>query len=157
MSNKKLLGCCCLVVQSCPALCDPMDCSMQASLSPTISQSLPQVHLHCIRNAIKPSHLLMPPSPSALNLSQHQELFQWVSYTHQMTKILEFQLQVSASVLPRSIQGWFPLRLTGWISLLSKGQSGVFSGTTVGKHQFLSTPPSLWSSSYNCTWSLGRP
>ena len=63
----------------------------------------------------------------------------------------------SASVLPMSIQGWFPLRLTGLISLLSRGLSGVFSGTTVQRHRFFGMLPSLWSSSHNHTWPLGRP
>ena len=49
----------------------------------------------------------------------------------------------SASVLPMNIQHWFPLRLTGFFSLLSKGLSRVFSSTTVQKHQFFSTQPSL--------------
>ena len=62
----------------------------------------------------------------------------------------------SASVLQMSIQCWFPLRLTGLISLLSKGLSGVFSSTTVQKHQFFGILPSLRSSSHNCTWPLGR-
>ena len=48
------------------------------------------------------------------------------------------------------------LRLTSLISLLSKGHLGVFSSTTVQRHQFFHTPPSLWSSSHNCMWSLGR-
>ena len=55
---------------------------------------------------------------------------------------------VSTSVLPRNIQGWFPLGLTSMISLLSKGLSRVFSSTTVQKHQFFSTQPSLWSNSH---------
>ena len=63
-----------------------------------------------------------------------------------------------ASVLPVSIQGWSPLRLTGLISLLSKGHhAGVFSSTTVWRHQFFDVLPSLWSSSHTCTWPLGRP
>ena len=49
----------------------------------------------------------------------------------------------SASVLPMNIQDWFPLRLTGWISLQSRGLSRVFSNTTIEKHQFFSTQPSL--------------
>ena len=53
----------------------------------------------------------------------------------------------SASVLPMNIQGWFPLGLTGLISLMSKGLSRVFSRTTTQKHQFFSTQPSLWSTS----------
>ena len=54
----------------------------------------------------------------------------------------------SASVLPMSIQGWFPLRLANLIFLLSKGLSGVFSNTTVWRHQFFVALPSLWSSSH---------
>ena len=52
----------------------------------------------------------------------------------------------SAPVLPMNIQGWFPLGLTGLISLLSKGLSGVFCSITIWKHQFFHTQPSLWSS-----------
>ena len=63
----------------------------------------------------------------------------------------------SASVLPMNMQGWFPLGLTGWISLQSKGLSRVFSNTTIQKHQFFGTQPSLWSSSHICTWVLGKP
>ena len=62
-----------------------------------------------------------------------------------------------ASVLPVNIQGWSPFRLTGLISLLSKGLSGVFSSTTVRRHQFFGILPSLQSSSHNCTWPLGGP
>ena len=85
--------CCCWVAPSCLALCDPMDC---ITLGLPVSHHLPkfaQVHFHCIGDAIQPSHPLTHSSPSALNLSQHQGFFQWVSYLHRMTKILEFQLQ----------------------------------------------------------------
>ena len=54
----------------------------------------------------------------------------------------------SASVLPMNSQDWFPLEWTGWISLLSKGLSRVFTNTTVRKHQFFGTQPSLWSNSH---------
>ena len=64
---------------------------------------------------------------------------------------------VSASVLPMNIQGWFPLGWTGLISLLSKRISRVFFSTTVQKHQFFGAQPSLWSSSYICTWLLDKP
>ena len=63
----------------------------------------------------------------------------------------------SASVLPMTIQGWFPLGLTGLISLLSKGLSRVFSNTTVRKHQFFSAQPSLWSNSHIHIWLLEKP
>ena len=64
---------------------------------------------------------------------------------------------VSASVLPMNILNWFPLGLTGLISLQSKGLCKVFSSTTVWKHQFLGAQPSLWSNSHIHTWLLGKP
>ena len=68
------------------------------------------------------------------------------------------RISALASVIPTSTQDGFPLRLTGLISLLSKELSGVFSITTVWRHGFFgTTPPSLWSSSHNHTWPLGRP
>ena len=62
----------------------------------------------------------------------------------------------SASVLPMNIQCWFPLGLTGLISLLSKGLSRVFSSTTVSKHQFFGAQPSLWSNSHILTSLLEK-
>ena len=62
----------------------------------------------------------------------------------------------SASVLLVSVQGWFLLRLSGLISLLSKGFLEVFSSTTIWKHQFFGILPSLWSSSHIPTWLLER-
>ena len=63
----------------------------------------------------------------------------------------------SASVLPMNIQGWFPLGLTSWISLQSKGISRIFSNTTVQKHQFFGAQLSLWSNSHIHTWLLEKP
>ena len=63
-------------------------------------------------------------------------------------------VSVSASVLPVSIQDWFPLELTSLISLKSKGFSRVFSNTTVEKHWFFGAQPSLWSNSHIHTWPL---
>ena len=62
----------------------------------------------------------------------------------------------SISVLPMNIQSWFPLGVTGLISLLSKRLSCVFSSTTVQKHQFFSAQPSLWSKSDIHTWLLEK-
>ena len=80
-------------VQSCPTLCDPIDCSMPGL--PVHHQLLEftQTHVHCVGDGIQPSHALSSPSPPALNLSQHQGLFKWVSSSHQVAKVLEFQLQ----------------------------------------------------------------
>ena len=66
-------------------------------------------------------------------------------------------VSASASVLPMNIQDWFPLGWTGWISLLSKGLSRVFSNTTVQKHQFFGPQLSLQSNSHIHTWLLEKP
>ena len=81
------------VAQSCPTLCNPMNGSMPDF---HIHHQLPestQTHVHWVGDAIQPSHPLSSPSPPALNLSQHQGLFKWVSSSHQEDKVLEFQLQ----------------------------------------------------------------
>ena len=73
-------------------LCDPMDCcSPGLSVHHQLLEST-QTHVHWVGDAIQPSHPLSSPSPPALNLSQHQGLFKWVSSSHQMAKVLEFQL-----------------------------------------------------------------
>ena len=69
-----------------------MDCSTPGLPVPHHLSEFAQVHVHCIGGAIQPSHPLMPSFPSALNLSQHQGLFQWINCLHQM-KILELELQ----------------------------------------------------------------
>ena len=79
--------------QLCPTLCDPMDCSMPGIPVHHQLPELAQTHVHQVGDAIQPYHLLSSPSPPAFNLSQHQSLFQWVSYSHQVAKGLEFQLQ----------------------------------------------------------------
>ena len=149
---------CCSVAQLCPTLCNPMDCSTPGLPVPHHLPEFVQVHVHCISDAVQPSHPLTPSSPSALDLSQHWELFQWVICAHQMTSIDQnTRASALASVFPVNIQGWSPLRLTGLISLLSKGLSGVFSNTTVWRHQFFGILPFLRFSTHNCMWPLGRP
>ena len=82
-----------LVAQSCPTLCDPMNRSTPGLF---VHHQLPestQTHVHWVGDAIQPSHPLLSPSPPVLNLSQHQGLFKWVSSSHQVAKVLEFQVQ----------------------------------------------------------------
>ena len=81
------------ITQSCPTLCDPMDCSTPGFPVHHQHPELAQTHVHPIGDAIQPSNPLLSPSPPAFNLSQHQGLFQWVSSLHQVAKVLEFQLQ----------------------------------------------------------------
>ena len=73
-------------------LCDPMNRSTPGL---PVHHQLPeftQTHIHWVSDAIQPSHPLSSPSPPAHNLSQHQRLFQWVNSSHEVAKVLEFQL-----------------------------------------------------------------
>ena len=81
------------VAQSCPTLCNPMNCSTPGL---PLHHQLPeftQTHVHRVGDAIQPSHLLSSPFPPAPNPSQHQGLFQLVKFSHEVAKVLEFQLQ----------------------------------------------------------------
>ena len=81
------------VAQSCLTLCDPMNCSTPGL---PVHHQLPestQTHVHWVGDAIQPSHPLSSPCPPAVNISQHQGLFKWVSTSHQVAKVLELQLQ----------------------------------------------------------------
>ena len=124
-----------------------MDCSMTDL--PVHHQLLEftLTHVQWIGDAIQPSHPLSSLSPPTFSLSQHQGLFQWDRFSHQLAKVLELQLQ-HQSFQCMKIQGWFPLGLTDWSSLQSKGLSRVFSNTTVQKHQFFSAQLSLWFNSH---------
>ena len=151
-----MVFCCCWVAQLCLALCSPVECCTPGF--PVLHCYLPefvQTHVHHVGDAIQPSHPLSSPSP-ALSLSQHQDLFKWISSLHQVAKGLEFELH-AASVLPMNIQDWFPLGLTGLISLQSKGLSRVFSNTTLQKHQFFGAQLSSQSNSHIHTWPLEKP
>ena len=81
------------VTQLCPTLCDPMNRSMPGL--PVHHQLLEstQTHIHWVSDTIQPSHPLSSPSPPAFSLFHHQGLFKWVSSSHQVAKVLEFQLQ----------------------------------------------------------------
>ena len=125
------------VVQSCPTLCNPRNHSTPGLPVHHQLQEFTQTHVHWAGDAIQPSHPLSSPSPSAFNLSQHEGLFKWVSSSHQVAKVLEFQLQHQS--FQSNTQDWSPLGWTGRISLQSKGLSRVFSNTTVQKHQFFGT------------------
>ena len=129
----------------------PWTAAHQASLSLTISRSSPK--FMPMASLMPSSHLILwcpisfcPESFPASGIFPVSQLFTSDDQNS----------GVSASVLPMSIQGWFPLRLTSLISLLSNRFSGVFS-TIVQRHQFFDTLPSLWSSCHNRMWPLGRP
>ena len=92
---------------------------------PPCPSSAPGARSNSCPSAIQPSHPLSSPSPPALSLSQDQGLFQWVSSSPSGGQ--STGASASALVFPMNIQSWFPLGLTGWISLQSKGLSRVFS------------------------------
>ena len=109
---------------------------------------LAHTHVHRVRDAIQPSHPLSSPSPSTfLPLLLLPSIFS-ASGSFQMSQFFasggqSIRVSASSSVLPMNIQDWFPLGLTGWISLQSKGLSRVFSNTTVQKHKFFNAQLSL--------------
>ena len=89
---------------------------------------------------------------------QHQDLFQWIGSSHQVAKVLDPQLRhQSFQWIFNSLGILIPLRLTGLISLQSKGLARVFSSTTIRKHQFFGAQLSLWSNSHIPTWLLEKP
>ena len=145
--NTDCYCCCCSVAQLCPTLCDPMDCSMSGLPVLHYLPKFAQIHVH---PAISSSDALFSFCPWSLPASGTWPMSQRLASDDHNTG-------ASKSVLPMSIQGWFPFRLTSLISLLSKGLLGVFSTTTVQRHQFFVVLTSLWSSSHNHTWPLGRP
>ena len=81
------------VAESCLTLCDPVECSMQGLPVHHKLLEFTQTHVHRVGDAIQPTHPLAFPFPPTFNLSQHQGLFKWVSSSHQVDKVLEFQLQ----------------------------------------------------------------
>ena len=85
------------VTQLCPTLCNILDCSMPGFPVHHQLPELAQTHVHWVSDAIQQFQSLSSPSPSALNLSQHQGLFQWVSSSHQVAKYLNFSFSISPS------------------------------------------------------------
>ena len=139
---------------SCPVLLRPPELQHSRlpwpSLSPWVcsnSCSLSQWCLLTISASVTPFSSFPQSSPPSGS-------FRWVGTSHKVAKGLQFQLQ--HQFFSMNIQGWFPLGLTGLISLQSKGLSRVFTSTTVRKHQFFSAQPSLWSSSQIRTWLLEK-
>ena len=136
-------------------LATPQTAAQQVSLSFTISWSLPKL---MSTESIMPSNRLILCRPFS---SYPQSFLALGSFP--MSQLFasggpNIGASASASALPMNIQGWFPLEVTSWISLLSKGLSRVFSSTTIRKHQFFGTQPSLWFNShiYMWCWPFGR-
>ena len=132
----------------------PWTAACQAFLSFTIFRSL--LKFMSI-NLVMPSNHLIPYHPLLLEPSIFPRIRVFSNELVLCIKWPKIEASVSASVFPVNIQGWFPLGLTGLISLPSKGLSRVFSSTTVQKHQFFSAQPSIWPNSHIHTWLLEKP
>ena len=126
------------VAQSCPTLCNSMNCSTPGL---PVHHQLPestQTHVYLVGDAIQLSHPPSSASPPALNLSQHQGLPMSQLFASGGQSI---GVSASTSVPPMNTWDWSPLGWTGWIFLQSKGLSTVFSNNTLQNHQFFS----IWS------------
>ena len=134
----------CSVSQSCPTLCDPMNCSMPGL---PVHQQLPEItqtHIHRVSDAIQPSHPLSSPSPPAPNPSQHQGLSNESTLRMRWPKYWSF----SFSIIPSKEFPGLIFRMD-WLDLLAvQGLSRVFSNTTVQKHQFFGAQLSSESNSH---------
>ena len=140
--------------QSCPTLCDPMDCSTLGFPVLHHFLEIAQTHVHWVGDAIQPSHLLSPflllPSifPRTRVFSSESALcIRWPKYW-------SFSFSISPS---NEYSGLIPFRVD-WFDLLAvQGTLKSLLNTTVQKHQFSSTQPFLWSNSHILTWLVEKP
>ena len=145
--------CCCSVAKSSPTLCDPMDYSMTGFSVLYYPPEFAQTHVQ--------SQWCHPTvSSSVAHFCSFAQSFP-ASGSFPMSWVFtsggqSIGTSASASVHPMNIQDWFPLGLTGLISLLSRGLSKLFFSTTVQKHQFFGTQPSLWSNCHIHVWLLEK-
>ena len=132
-----------------------MNCSMPGLPVHHQIPELTQTHAHRVSDAIQPYHPLSSPSSSAFNLSQNQGLFQWVSSSHQVAKVLSLNFSISPS---NEYSGLTSFRMD-WFDLLAVQGTlkSLFSITTVQKYKFLGAQLSLWSNSHIHTWLLEKP
>ena len=143
------------VTQSCPTLCDPMNPSMPGL---RVHHQLPeftQTHVHRVSDAIQPSHPLSSPSPPTPYPSQHQSLFQWVNSSHEVAKVLEFQLyHHSFQRNPRA-----DLLQNGLVGSPCSPRDSQESSPTpqFKKHQFLDAQLSSQSNSHIHPWPQEKP
>ena len=149
--SEVMLSCCYSVAQSHPTLCNPMDCNSPGF---PVLHHLPefaQTHVYCVSDAILCCPLLLLPSifPIIRVFFSNEStlLSRWPKYW----------TSNSASVLPVNIHGLFPLALTGWISLQSKGLSRVFSSTGFNGINAFMLSIFYYPALTFCTWLLEKP
>ena len=136
------------VIQSCPTLCDSMDCSMPGLPVHHQLWEFFQTHIHpTISSSVSPFSSCLQSFPASGSF----QMSQFFASGGQGIGV-----SASASVPPLNTWDWSHLGWIGWISLQSKGLSRVFSNTTVQKHQFFSAPLSSQSDSHIHTWPLEK-
>ena len=133
--------CCSLAGQLCPTLCGPMDCSTPGFPVLHHLRELAQIHVYWFGDATRPSHHLLPPSPPAFSLSQHQGLSQLVDSSYQVAKVLELQLSISPSSQHSGLiscgTDWFDLlAVQGTLRRLLQHHSASLWLFTVSSHCF---------------------
>ena len=114
---------CFSVAKSCLNICDPMDCSTPACLVFHCLLEFAQTHVHWVSDTIQQSHPLSPPAPPALNISQHQDLFQWVCSSHQVAKYWSFSFRINrfdecSGFISFKIDWFDPLAVQGTLKTL---------------------------------------
>ena len=141
---------CCSVTKLCPTLCSPVDCGTPGF---SVHHYLPEfAHTQWYHPTMSASVTLFSSCPQSFTASGSFPVSCLFASGGQCIRA-----SVSASVHPMNIHSWFPLGLTGFICLQSKGLSRVFSSTTIQKHQFFRSQPSSWSNSHIHTWLLEKP
>ena len=143
----------CSITQSCPTLCDPMDCSMPGFPVLYHLPEFAQTHVHWVVDAIQPSWPLLSPSPPAFNLFQHQGFFQWVGSSHEMAKYWSFSFSISPS---NEYSGLISFR-NDWFDLLAV--QGILKSLLQHHSSKASVLQcsALGSNSHVGTWLLEKP
>ena len=144
-----------LVHQSCPTLWDPINCSTPGL---PVHHQLPestQINVHWVGDAIQPSHPLSSRSPRAFNLSQHQGVFQWLSSSHQVAKVLwSFSFSISTS---DEHSGLISFRIDWFDLLVVQGTLRSLLQHHSSKSSILHVQLSWWSNSHISIWLLKKP
>ena len=136
---------------SCIWLCDLMDCSMPGFPSLHYLPEFAQTHVHWVSDAIQQSHPLLPPSPPAFNISQHQGLLNRLTLCIRQSEYWNFIVSISPS---NDYSRLISFRIDWFDALIVQGTLKSLSSTTVWKHQFFHAQPTLWPNIH--TWLLEK-
>ena len=156
LCNKCILKCFSSVQFSCSVVSDSLQPHELQHARPPCPSPTPRVHtnpcpLSWWCHPTISSYVIPFSCPQSLPASESFPMSQLFASDGRSIKV-----STSATVLPMDIQGWFPLGLTGLISVQCKGLSRVFPNTTIWKHRFFSAQLSLWSNSHILTWTLEK-